>query len=505
MAAARVAFTQPGHPSRGGTLRLVSGSKVCSPATSGIVCVQGFSLFSGTVNYKLELLDSHGGVTFTRSGSTPTSPGSLTFVLANRYTNATVTFADPVMGAPSRVNLSVTPFLQDTAYAGIPISVIPFTKPIRLIDDDKTGATALSTALVYSSGQSVTLAYDGESLVNPRIEAQPSSGSVQRLVPILRSTEWALPGKRESSTGAGFGRMYVNNAGSITFLAHDAIDTVSPTGQIVEQLLPGYEFDIARGADGLPWTVLRNATASAYDLVRVNAGGALTLFALREYSDATFVLGPDKQFWMPVVSQDQSYVVRRITEKGKITDFKAPADTQGLDGVSPGPAHSVWFAAFGSDSGSILQVSPVGKMTAYALPKTSRCCAYGSVTNLAWNGGRALYAVAARQYLLRFSPGEKTQIFPAMMNMEDSAASPPIDPPLAFGPDGAMWYVAQSLDAGLGCNIEIGRVTTEGKVANAQLASACPKTFPATPTAFVAGPGNTLWYTRGSLVGKVIL
>ena len=500
MVAARIAFTQAGHPSRSGTVRLVPANKLCARATAGITCELAFSLYSGTANYKLQLLDTRSRVTFTRSATTATSVG-LAFVLANRYTSAAVSFDDPVMGAPSQVTLQVTPLLEGNGYGGIPVSVDPFAKPIRLEDSDKSGVTKLSTSAVYSSGQTATLAYDGKTIVNPTIEAKPSAAYPQRLVPILHSTEWALPGKRQSSTLSGFGRMYLNSNGSITFLAHESIDTVTRNGHIVEQPLPGYEYDIAEGPDGLTWTIYR--TGSTYVLARVNANGTLTSFPLRGYNFGTFVLGPDKQFWVSILLPTQRFVVRRISAQGKISNFTAPAGLQGLNGPSAGPAHSVWFAACDSTAsgGGILQVRPTGRMTEYTLPASS----VRVITNVVWGGGRWLYAVAGGENLMRVSPGQKPEVFPAPLNMESSAASPPIDPPLAFGPDGAMWYVAQSLDAGLGCNVEIGRVTTAGKVANAQLASTCTTTFPILPTAFVAGADKTLWYTRGSSVGKVSL
>ncbi len=499
MAAARVAFTQKGHPSPTGTVRLVSGSDFCSTAGTGLVCEVAFSLFSGIANYKLELLDSQSHVTFTRIASASTSY-ALNFILANKFTSVALAFDDPVMGTPSQTNVQVTPYLQTDTSIAIPISADRFAEPIHLEDDDKSGATKLSTSLVYSSGQSVTLAYDGKTFVNPTIEAKPSPGGLsQRFVPILRSTEWALPDKRESSDYSGFGRMYLDRDAAVTFLAYKAIATIDSSGHIREQLLPKSEYDIALGADGLPWTILLSDGGS-YALARVNADGSLTSFPLPDYARGSFVLGPDKQFWTTSFSSSGGFAVLRITAHGKIVDFKAPAGTQNLDTPTVGPGHSVWFAAFRS-KGSILQVSAAGKMTAYEVPQIGN----GFVSNLAWNGGRWLYAVASHEKLLRVSPGGKVEVFPAMLNMEDGSASPPIDPPLAFGPDGAMWYVSQAMDSGVGCNIEIGRVTTEGKVANAQLASACPKTIPATPTAFLEGPGNTLWYTRGSLVGKVVL
>ncbi len=274
---------------------------------------------------------------------------------------------------------------------------------------------------------------------------------------------------------------------------------MSSDGTIAETRLPFSENDFARDPDGHIWLVSPEKKYEA--LSRLNNDGTLTSFPLAGYVDGTLVLGPDRNFWMGASFGRRTFI-RRVTPKGDVTDFHFDSSTPVSDPVK-GPGGDVWFTGGSSASGgSFVRATTSGKYVVYPLPPKALPCCTTFGTNLTWDGGSTLYAAIGYQFLGRISSTGHFDETPSPLGMADGYAHPL---GFGFGPDGAIWYTADDESGDTYCSAVIGRVTTSGAVSFVQLPGAfCDKNQqPILPNAFAAGPNGTLWYTRGSLVGKL--
>ncbi|HTA38975.1 MAG TPA: hypothetical protein VK760_07865 [Candidatus Acidoferrales bacterium] len=506
---ARITLEQPHRKTHTATIVLKKTAPLCRPATTGIVCTYALSMVTGTAHYTLELYGPNKNLTY--SGGQDFNPysGSLPFVDTDVYTSTSLSYRDPTMGAPSRIPVSVTAYEDDDTLQlhGIVIGAAPYTKPIALVDTDKTGATKLSTLSVASPGTVVTLSYDGTSFVNPIVSTKPASSNGWRFEPILRATEYPLPNGRASSTNASTGRILANADGTMTFLAYEALETVTSSGQITEQRLPAYEYDIARGPDRRIWTIIQYAKGDA--LARVNGDGTLAYFPLKNYQYSPFVLGPDKNFWMYGSTSGGSPAAVRVTPKGVETTIRIARNEENLSNLVAGGDGNVWFTGIGgllpdSNTGNVVKVKPNGGYTIYQIPGNAQPCCSPYVTNPILGADGKLYAVVGNTYLASVTPAGRFHELKRAMSLGGSGSSG-MPSAMAFGPDGAVWYDAGS-SYHAACALLLGRETTKGEVAFVQLPATCSTSgFPQGPTALAAGPGHALWYTRGDAVGKIQL
>ena len=493
------------------SLKLSSKSSACKAATVGIYCRTAITVRGNSLSWAVKLYDSSKKVTYDGSGPGDNS-GSLTFIVTNQWTIANVSFANPQMGKASKTPLYVTPYYKlDNYTTGIAIGPLSFTKPIVLTNTDTTGATKLSPTSVTSPGQAIVLSYDGHSYVNPLIYAgKHNQGLSQTFLPVINAQEFRLPADRNAENRMGVGRILPDADGGVTVMADTAIERISADGHVTETKLPKYEFDIARGADKKVWTIIDTTHATQTALDRVNDDGSLTqVFLFPYYQFGPFVLGPDKNFWMPGPATGNTPVLaRRVTPQGTLSDFLVP--TEGwLYSVVSGTDGKLWYTGSslsGSHPGNIVAVDTGGTSKIYKIPSNLQPCCnpqpsrpiFGPDGNLYFFVGLAYQS--NETFLARLTPSGG-KIFEFKSNLQIETPSSGIAAASGLGPDGAIWYSGQTFS----CETMIGRTTLSGSVAFVQLPPGTKCADGPEPTAFAAGGGHTLWYTRGSSVGKIQL
>lgn len=371
---ARIVFLQPHRPRQSATLRLASSAPDCQPnpfGDPGIMCQVAFSLAGEVAPYVVQLLDANGHATVTRTDPL-NAPVPLSFVLTNKYINATVSFTNPHRGKPSRVFLDVLPqFSTANGTAGIPLSPDRYMRPIHVIDEDESGATKLSSKVLTSSSDVVTLWYDGKSYVSPYIKVRPTISPLwttyQRLIPILTTREFPFPNALPEGSGFGSSLMLANGDGSYSFLASNAIDTVSSAGAIGSRPLPGLPVDLAKDPNGLTWVLISENGDSV--LTRLNADGSSSGFPIGVNAEPILLAGKDRYLWMVVGTVHADYAVR-IDHRGTATRFRFGKGHQFLEPpASVGPGGAIWLgAALNSTHSTIAKIDRNGASTVYDVP-----------------------------------------------------------------------------------------------------------------------------------------
>jgi streptogramin lyase len=164
--------------------------------------------------------------------------------------------------------------------------------------------------------------------------------------------------------------------------------------------------------------------------------GAVTGFSISAAAGSSIAAGPDGALWFVETNAAQ---IGRITTSGTVTEFPLPAGFSLPLVISAGPDGALWFtnrvsAALGQAGfAQIGRITTSGTITEFPTPNDDGAIPLGITT----------------------------------------------------GPDGAMWFVKNSLAGGV-----VGRITTGGTVAE------FPISNPASiPQRIAAGPDGALWFT----------
>lgn len=491
------------------TVGLTPGGHLCRQAPApavGLRCSYSITLVHENFSYAIEIFDGQDKLRYTRSDTHPIEYAtSLQFVVYDRFNYASVHFTDPTMGRPSRTPLDITPYFQDAnlQVSGIVLWPGRLAQRIHIFDLDKTRATSLSrTTISTLADDRVDLLYDGTSYVNPWIGA--NRRRTQMFIPFLRTTEYVVPSHKPTMTNAQHGRMFVNSNGSITFLEKEGVGTIDARGNISEVHTP-YEYDIAEGPDGHVWELAQGPGRSSEVLARINDDGSLAEYPLPDWVYGSMVLGSDGNFWMVSASGRYLNSARRLTPAGVITDFTVGGKDIGLSDLVAGGDGNLWFVGSQQGTGEkpptgvVVKVATNGNYRSYILPLQN--LTDPNLANPTWGPKGDLYTAIGYARLGRIGETGSYEELRGQLRMQKPGEYN--GSPMAFGPDGAVWFSAMALDS----NCALGRWTPH-HIAFAQFATSCygkGNVFNALPTAFVAGPNNTLWYTRDDRVGKISL
>jgi streptogramin lyase len=483
------------------TFAISPTSTNCAVTGSSVSCAIDISAPDGPLAFAVQALSANGDILSQVSGNATIS-GTTTIPLALQgvWKSATARFvnAHPTLGAPATLAVNINGY--DAAGALI-VGPEPYTVPIPIFDGDTSGATQLSAASVTSPSQTVTLSYDG-SLVNAVVSAAvppaQATGQQDILVPVATATEYPIPSGTLAATNAGWGKIFPNADGTLSFLENAAVGRITTGGAITETKLPHYEYDVAKGPDGNVWLVSQTAAQGGTELARLNGDGSLTEFPLPNFDYTELTLGPDGNFWMYNGS-----AARRVTPGGVVSDFPVGIPSYGgLFHPTSGPDGNIWYVGSSGTAWVIIKVTPAGQATVYPLPASAQPCCSPSLGDLSVGPDGRVYTTLEQQRIGSFDPsGTLSELAPtfttSLWNQTWSA--------MTFGPDHALWF---SLGASYvaPCHPVLGHMTTSGAFAMLVLPScSAPGEIIPQPNALVIGPDGNLWYTREHYVGKVIL
>lgn len=252
---------------------------------------------------------------------------------------------------------------------------------------------------------------------------------------------FALPQPRSGPTTVAIAR-----DGRIWFTESggNRIGRMNPDGSgLVEYPLPHPDSSpriIARGEDGNMWF----SEHTGNRMGRITPQGRIAEFEIPTPASQprAIALGADGNIWFGMFAAGK---IGRITPAGVITEFPIPTPGSGPRALAAGPDGNIWFSEYKTDK--IGRITPAGKITEFPLPRP--------------NSG----------------PGDITA-----------------------GADGAMWFVELSggMDGVFTDGKRVGRIALDGAVSE----FAMPVQGPS-PINIAVGPDRNIWYSRGSVLGRV--
>ncbi len=491
-------------------IALTPSSSQCTLASGVINCYADIPAPNGPITFTVKTLDANGNVLSTVTG-TATIAGKTTVPLALQgiWKNALVRLQNenPVMGSPSTIPVTVTAY---DAAGAIIVGPEPYTSPVPLYNTDTSGATSLSTNAVTAPGQAVTLSYNGTSYVNAQLSAgvpfSQTFGTGDTMMPALRTVEYPIPSGASTWESNLSGKMFENPNGSVSFAERTltnttSIGTVSMSGAVTESPTALFFEDIVPDAAGNIWGITNLGTLAQY----TGAGAGFQSPALPGSLPGQLALGADGNFWMADGGAGIASI-ERVTPAGVATDFPLTGGNVALGGGVLAGDGNLWFEfetnLVTSQMNGLLSISPSGVITDYPLSIAQiSCCANSG--NVALGPDGALYFLYESDHVGRMTTSGAFSSFQIGMAVAPSVGGGAYPNALAFGPDGALWISTGNSN---GCSRLVERVTTSGSYGYFVLPVTCgTNTVAADVGAFAKGSDGNLWYTRGNVVGKIIL
>ncbi len=158
--------------------------------------------------------------------------------------------------------------------------------------------------------------------------------------------------------------------GNLWFADFDHIGKITPTGTVVEYLVPtsdAYATSITLGADGNLWFAEQIG-----NIGRITPSGVVTEFpTVATITPKSSVLygiaaGADGNLWFTEPMQNQ---IGRITPTGVVTEFPVPTANGRPDNITAGPDGNVWFV---ERIGEVVgRITPSGTITEFPVPTPS--------------------------------------------------------------------------------------------------------------------------------------
>jgi virginiamycin B lyase len=212
---------------------------------------------------------------------------------------------------------------------------------------------------IYTSDVALTVGPDGDLWF---IEYAASRPAIGRITPAGAITDFPLPAVYGTLAGA----LTAGPDGDLWFTEYaasgPAIGRITPAGAITDFPLPAGNSppeNLTVGPDGDLWFTEYSTQSGGSAIGRITPAGGITVFALPTNSSfvpgggyAALTVGPDGNLWFTEtlhhsVHQAAGYAIARITPAGAITDFRLPADHNGLGPASAltvGPDGDLWFS-----------------------------------------------------------------------------------------------------------------------------------------------------------------
>lgn len=374
-----------------------------------------------------------------------------------------------------------------------------YATPVTLTNDDKSGHTTISPNPVVSSATSVALNFDG-SASNARISASLTGSGVTLFASAVAAHEYAIPSGTLAASNAGTGTIVQGGDGAMWFGEQNGVGRVDANGAITEYPMVQPQL-MVRGADGAVWftTYYDSATGHSGELVRVAADGTAT--KLNVAIGVKFVLGSDGNFW----DVDGNNYVKRVTPSGTVNAYPLISPPGALN---PG-VHANDIVA--SPGGNLI-VLDYSNLIAYTVDTSGNQVAATQMSPgkyLATGGSNAIIGpdsavwYIGQNEVVRYggSAGAITEYnqLPGTLTYASGYGNAS---PLLAGPDGNVWATGTWL---LNSTPTFFRITPS---TGAILALPAPSSgrngvgLPPSTLGAASGPNNTIWYVRGSNVGR---
>jgi streptogramin lyase len=240
---------------------------------------------------------------------------------------------------------------------------------------------------------------------------------------------------------------------------------------------------ISIARDGTLWFTESNGNR----IGRINPDGTgLREFALptAASSPRIIAIGADGNIWF---SEHAGNRIGRITPAGVITEFAIPTPDSGPRAIALGADGNIWFGMFAA--GKIGRITPRGVITEFPIPTAD-------------SGPRALAAGPdGNIWFSQYRTNRIGRITPKGVVSEFVLPRPNSGPgDITAGADGAMWFVELSggMDGLQTDGNRVGRIDMQGRISEFAMPTSTPSAVN-----LAVGPDGNIWYTKGSLLGRV--
>ncbi|HEX3464405.1 MAG TPA: hypothetical protein VHS78_10200 [Candidatus Elarobacter sp.] len=409
--------------------------------------------------------------------------------------NAIVTLASNTAPAGTLTAIPITLTAKDADGNTI---IGTYATPVTLTNDDKSGHTTISPNPVVSSSTAVALNYDGGAS-NARISASFTGAASALFASAVAAHEYAIPSGTLAASNAGTGTIVLGGDGAMWFGEQNGVGRIDANGAITEYPMVQPQV-MVRGADGAVWftTAYDSATGHSGELVRVAADGTAT--KLNVAIGAKFVLGSDGNFW----DVNGSSYVKRVTPSGTVTTFPLTSPPGAL--ISTVQAHDIVALPDGNllvlDYYNLVAytVSTSGNQVAATQMSPGKYLATGG-SNAIIGPDSAVWYIGQNEIVRYAGAGAITEYnqFPGTLTYSSGYGNAS---PLLAGPDGNVWATGTWL---LNSTPTFFRISPSTGAILALPAPSTGRNGVGQPPSIVGaanGPNNTIWYVRGSNVGK---
>ena len=195
--------------------------------------------------------------------------------------------------------------------------------------------------------------------------------------------------------------------------------------------------------------------------------------------------GPDGAVWFTEYAANK---IGRVTTAGAFTEYSLPTTPSGPYQIATGSDGALWFTEFENSAHQIGRITTSGAITEYTIPDSLGVTP--QALGIAAGSDGALWVTCANtSQIARVTTSGQITTY----------ALPPAANPfsIASGPDGALWFVENSIPSA------IGRITTAGGITQYPLPGASAGTL----SAITAGPDGALWFmdslAQGTMIGRI--
>jgi streptogramin lyase len=456
----------------------------CVPSSQGTTCTITISAAVGNDTFSVTAFPqtnatgkplSVGKVTAPISASGPNNVAvALSGIVASMVLSLP---APPPVGTPTNIPLTVV--AKDAVGTQI-VGSEPYTTPIALSDNDKSGTTKLSTAAVVSPATVVTLNYNGGTLPAPIVISANAPSTPKATVTFLPSSGGTITEFTVPTAGAAPWGIAAGPDGNLWFTESGAgkIGRITTTGTITEFVIPtanAAPFGLTAGPDGNLWF----AESSGNKIGKITTAGVFTEYPVRTPASSPWdvTAGPDGNLWFTELGGNK---VGKITTVGAITEFAVPTMASSPTDIATGPDGNLWFSE--NAGNNIGKVSTAGAFTEYPVPATA-AGPYGIVSG---PDGNLWFTGFTGNCIAKITTGGLTTEYPV-----PTAGAQPIA--IVVGPDGNLWFTETG-------NSKVGRITTGGAITEFS-----PPTGGASPVGIAPGEDGNLWFTEstGNKIGRI--
>ena len=470
----------------------------CVVGSSTVTCTFDVQVPTGTDSIVVQAVSSSGKLLATATVQQAVSGTTVVRVtLLGVPATATIALASNTAPAGTPTAIPITLTAKDAD--GNPIAGT-YATPVTLTDDDKSGHTTISPNPVVSSTTAVALNYDG-SAANARISASFSGSGIALFASAVPAHEYAIPSGTLAASNAGTGTIVQGGDGAMWFGEQNGVGRVDANGAITEYPMVQPQV-MVRGADGAVWftTFFDSATGHSGELVRVAADGSAT--KLNVGIGPKFVLDiSDGDFW----DVDGNNYVKRVTPGGTVNAYPLVSPPGALN---PG-VHANDIVAL---PGGNLLVFDYNNLIVYTVDTTGTQIAATQMSPgkfLATGGSNAILGPDGAEWyigqneIVRYAGSGSITEYNQLPGTLTFASGTGNASPLLAGPDGNVWATGTWL---LNSTPTFFRISPSTGTILALPAPSTGRNGVAQPPSILGaanGPNNTIWYVRGSNVGKL--